>query len=344
MLAIPMLLRLARQLEATWKPKREPHTRPERAWQAIHDRLTLAEATNRRLRRAAAMRLAGAAAFLRSELRTQLQGLGRGVDELREACDEPAAVPPDRCEWVRELRHLESEFGTTTVLWPKKVIRVVTEPIELDGVSLGPFAIEFHWAGGADSGVRAFEARALQPNPPPGRSDVTHPHVEDDILCMGEGKDALEQAVADGRLVDAFQIMHSGLTSYNPHSAYVPLRDWGSLHCAQCGCRVSASQSSTCEGCNADLCDECGERCEACDELRCGDCLEPCSVCRERHCRGSLDTVDDRPVCSTCRPACRDCGATRPADELDAEGRCPDCSPEVPDATPEEAAAEEVPL
>ena len=345
MLPIPMLLRVARRLEAIWTTKTDVPTRPERAWRFLHDQLAAAETTRHRLERAAAMRLASAATSLRSELHTQLKGLGRRIDELRDACETPAAVPPDRCEWIRELRHLETEFGTTTVLWTKQVIRVMTEPIELQGVSLGSFAIEFNWGGGPESGVRAFEAKAMQPNHPPGRDDVTHPHVEDDVLCTGSAKDALEQAVADGRLVDAFQIVHSGLTSYNPHSAYVPLRDWDGTQCSQCGSRVRAGEASTCEGCHADLCDECGERCEACDELRCGDCLEPCDVCRERHCRGTLSAVDSRSVCPSCCRTCRKCGTSRLADELDADGLCPDCSPEVSDDDLEAAAAaEEVPL
>ncbi|MFO0806203.1 MAG: hypothetical protein U0791_24130 [Gemmataceae bacterium] len=348
MLPIPILLRLARRLETLWASKPEPPTRPERAWASLRTQLTEAEALRWRIEQATARRWDCAAASLKQDLNAVLKLMGRRIEELREQCETPSFRTPDRCEWIRELRHLESEFGTVTVRWTDSVIRIVTEPIELKGVSLGPFAIEFHWTGGPSAtGSRAIEVKALKPNRPAGRSDVTHPHVEDDILCAGEAKEALDQAIADGRLVDAFQLVHSVLTNYNPHSAYVSLHEWDGSHCAQCGRRIRSEEASSCEGCDCDLCDECGERCEGCDELRCGDCLEPCDVCRERHCRGSLDTTArGRAVCSNCREACSECQASFPKDELDSDRHCPTCSTveETDDPAPETEAAEAIPL
>ena len=348
MLPIPMLLRLARRLEALWTPKPEPLTRPEQAWASLRTQLTEAEALRWRIEQATTRRWNCAAASLKQELSTLLTVMGRRIEELRAHNDAPPLRAPDRCEWIRELRHLESEFGTVTVRWSDTVIRVVTEPIELKQVPLGPFAIEFNWSGGPSAtGSRALEVKALKPNHPAGRSDVTHPHVEDDILCAGEAKKALDQAVADGRLVDAFQLIQSVLTNYNAGSAYVSLNEWDGLHCAQCGRRIRSDDASSCEGCDCDLCDECGERCVGCDELRCGDCLESCDVCRERHCRGSLaTTARGRAVCSDCREVCPGCEASVPKDELDADGRCPTCSSveATDDPAPETEAAEAIPL
>ena len=348
MLPIPILFRLARRLETLWTPKLELPIRPERAWGFLRTQWAEAEALRGRIEQATALRLACAAASLKQELGTVLKVLGQRIDELRAHNEAAPLRGPDRCEWIRELRHLESEFGAVTVRWSDTVIRVVTEPIELRDVPLGPFAIEFNWTGGPSAiGSRAFEVKALKPNCPAGRSDVTHPHIEDDILCAGEAKDALDQAVADGRLVDAFQLVHSVISNYNPSSAYVSLNEWDGSHCAQCGRRIRSDDASTCEGCNCELCDECGERCEGCDELRCGDCLESCDGCRERHCRGSLDTTaGGRAVCSDCREVCAKCKASVPKDELDADGRCSTCSPleETDDPAPETEAAEAIPL
>jgi hypothetical protein len=348
MLPIPILLRLARRLESLWASKPEPLTRPERAWAALRTQLTEAESLRWRIEQATARRLDCAAASLKQELSTLLNVMGLRITELRDHSDATPPRGPDRCEWIRELRHLESEFGTVTVRWTDSVIRIVTEPIELKHVPLGPFAIEFNWSGGRSAtGSRAIEVKALKPNRPAGRSDVTHPHVEDDILCAGEAKEALDQAVADGRLVDAFQLVHSVLTNYNPHSAYVSLNEWNGSHCAQCGRRIRSEEASSCGGCDCDLCDECGERCEGCDELRCWDCLESCDVCRERHCRGSLaTTAGERAVCSNCREVCPGCEASVPKDELDADGRCPTCSTveATDDPDPETEAAEAIPL
>ncbi|MFO0806437.1 MAG: hypothetical protein U0791_25310 [Gemmataceae bacterium] len=298
MLPIPILLRVARRLERLWTSTPEPLARHERAWTGLHTQLTEADELRRRVAFATERNFASAAASLRQELGKRLGHLGERIRELREACDAEPGRGPDRCEWIRELRHLEAEFGEVTIRWSANVIRIVTEPIELKSVHLGPFAIEFNWSSGPTaSHSRAFEVKALRPNSPAGREDVTHPHVEDDVLCAGEAKEALDQAVADGRLVDAFQLVHSVLTHYNPHSAYVPLHEWDGSHCAQCGRRTRSSESSTCEGCDAELCDECGERCEACDELRCGDCLESCDHCRNRHCRGTLESMNGASLC-----------------------------------------------
>ena len=348
MLPIPILLRLGRRLETLWAPKPEPRTHPERAWASLRTQLTEAEALRDRIEQATVRRLDSAAASLKQELSAVLKVMGRRIDELRAHCEASPPRSPDRCEWIRELRHLESEFGTVTVRWSDTVIRVVTEPIELKNVPLGPFAIEFNWTGGPSAiGSRAIEVKALEPNCPAGRSDVTHPHVQDDILCAGEAKDALDQAVADGRLVDAFQLVHSVLTNYNSGSAYVSLNEWNGSHCAQCGRRTRSEEASSCEGCGSELCDECGERCEGCDEHRCGDCLEPCDVCRERHCRGCLaTTAGGRAICSDCREVCPGCETSVPRDELDADGRCPTCSTveETDDLAPEPEAAEAIPL
>jgi hypothetical protein len=348
MLPIPMLLRLARRLETLWTPKPEPPIRPERAWASLRSQMTEAESLRWRIEQATARRMDCSAASLKQELSTVLKVMDQRINELRVHSDAPPPRAQDRCEWIRELRQLESEFGTVTIRWTDTVIRVVTEPIELKDVPLGPFAIEFDWTGGPSAdGIRAFEVKALKPNRPAGRSDVTHPHVEDDILCAGEAKDALAQAVADGRLVDAFQLVHSVISNYNPGSAYVSLNEWDGSHCAQCGRRIRSDDASSCECCDCELCDECGERCAGCDELRCGDCLEPCDVCRERHCRGSLATTSrGRAICSDCREVCSGCEASVPKDELDADGRCPTCSTveETDDPDPETEAAEAIPL
>lgn len=348
MLPFPILLRLARRLETLWAPKPESPTRPERAWASLRTQLTEAESLRWRIEQATARRLDCATASLKQELSTLLKVMGRRIEELRVNNDAPPPRALDRCEWIRELRHLEAEFGTLTVRWTDTVIRVVTEPVELKEVPLGPFAVEFNWTGGPSAdGIRAFEVKALKPNRPSGRSDVTHPHIEDDILCAGEAKDALSQAVADGRLVDAFQLVHSVLTNYNPHSAYVSLNEWDGSHCAQCGRRIRSGEASSCEGCDCELCDECGARCEGCGELRCGDCLEPCDVCRERHCRACLVTpAQGRSFCSACLQVCAGCGSSVLKDELDSDGRCPTCSTveETDDSAPETEAADTIPL
>ena len=71
----------------------------------------------------------------------------------------------------------------------RKYWRVETEGIVLEDVELGAFRIVLHWERiGAG---RAYAVVALDPNCPVGRSDATHPHVEDHQLCEGAGATAI---------------------------------------------------------------------------------------------------------------------------------------------------------
>jgi hypothetical protein len=347
MLTIPILMRLARRLEATWAKRAESSDEPWRIWQAVESYVAGACALRQKIRLAIGKNLTLAVTTLKEELDGLLRGVTDRIGELRNAYGASSSKFPDRCEWIKELRQLEDEFGKVEIRWSATVIGVVTEAIVLKGVNLGPFAIEFDWMhDGLSSGSRCFHVRSLQPNVPSGRDDVTHPHVQDDILCAGDAKESLDQAVAEGRLVDAFLMVQSVLTNYNPNSAYVSLQEWDGTQCAQCGRRVASSETYSCEHCECTLCDECAERCEGCDETRCGDCLSPCDICSARHCRGELHTTDaNRAICPTCLVPCSRCGTATPKDEL-SEGMqlCSTCNPpkeDDHDDEPAETASEE---
>lgn len=349
MLPIKTLLRLARQLERIWASRIEPWVDPWRAWQAVETQLVGASELRRKVQLAASRNLTLTVTELKEESSRNLRFLVGQVVELCEQYEATSKLAPDRCEWVKELRALEDEFGTVEIRWNATAIRAVTEPIVLQDVHLGPFAIEFDWKGDLDSGVRCFRVKALEPNTPNDRDDITHPHVQDDILCAGEAQESLEEAVAAGRIVDAFLIVRSVLETYNGNSAYVPLGEWDGSNCAQCGRRTATSEMYSCEGCGGTVCDECTDRCEGCDQARCGDCLSPCDVCLARHCRGSLhQTENDRDICPNCLQLCSRCGASVPKDEMSEPQLCSTCTsqeeseshdPEVSDTPAEVVAA-----
>ena len=349
MLPIPIVLRLARRLEATWCNRIEPKSEPWRAWQSLEAHVAEAEHVRRRLQLATAKNLTHARTVVTQALRALLTALSARVEQLGDDYDAPVVRAPDLCEWVKELRHLEAEFGPVEIRWSDEVIRVVTDPIELRDVPLGPFAIQFDWMRDKRSaGSKSFEAIALEPNLPSGRDDVTHPHVQNGVLCAGDAKDALDEAVATGRLVDAFLIVRSVLTTYNAKSPYVPLAEWDGALCADCGRRIGRESTFTCEGCECVLCDECAMTCESCSETRCGDCLSPCDVCLARHCRDALHTTDaNRAICPDCLSHCARCGSSVPKDELtDVSRLCSAChsleDEEHHDDESIEAATEEV--
>jgi hypothetical protein len=247
---------------------------------------------------------------------------------------------------VAEVRQLEAEFGGVEVRWRDAVVRVVTDPVTLRGVELGPFAVEFGWDRvGHISAPRCFDVVALEPNPAAGRDEVVHPHVQGVELCAGDAAGPLERALSDGRLADAALIVRSVLTAYNPASAYVPLAEWDGVCCSDCGRRVDLDDRYSCEGCDADLCESCSGSCATCPASRCGACLGSCDVCRASCCRGCLQTAgSDRAVCPECRAACARCSTTVPRDELTGGSRlCPACDPDEEDDADDDAANDPAP-
>lgn len=334
MLSISLALRLARRLHAAWAVRFQPPPDPESAWRAIDARLAKAHRARHQVQLATVKKLVLTLPGLTAKLTARLDDLARQIEQLRVEYAPLAFRVPEPAEWLAEVRQLEVEFSSVEVRWADRLLRAVTEPIVLRGVSLGPFAIDFGWDRvGRRSGVHCFDLVALDPRPAAGRDGVTHPHVQDDALCPGDASHPLDEAVADGRLADAFLLIRSVLTTYNPQSAYVPLAGWDGVICSDCGQRVDREDRLTCERCECDLCEDCTHSCAACSATRCSDCLESCDICSDRHCRGSLGpTPSGRAVCSDCLAPCARCSAPVPTDELTADTRlCPTCVQEEDD-------------
>ena len=159
--------------------------------------------------------------------------------------------------------------------------------------------------------------------------------------------DGVSQA---GRIADAFLLIRSVLTTYNPSSAYVPLADWGGESCRNCGSCVSSDESSYCQRCGGDFCSECVETCSGCHRIFCTECLEACPLCDERCCTGCLRRSDysRKTCCRACIRECTVCGSKIARDEFDADSEtCPSCRPDVSEpaepASTVEAASSELP-
>lgn len=280
-----VILRLARKLHDIWAARPCPCADPVAAWQRFQSALSAATRTRDQWQLAMRGGLRHTTARLRDLLQDQLEHLARQLGQLQSehAVRPPSA--PDLGEWVQELQQLEEEFGAAEVRWTDQVLRVVTESIVLEQIDLGPFAIELDWGSARRfSGARSFDVIALDPHPAAGRESVVHPHVEGRRLCPGDASAPLHQAVDEGRLADAFLLVHSALTSYNAFSAFVPLAEWNGFHCAECGRRGDPGARSVCAGCDRDLCQECSDACAHCSEQRCPVCLTRCSVCDDRFC------------------------------------------------------------
>jgi hypothetical protein len=230
-----------------------------------------------------------------------------------------------------DLRELASEFEGTKLNPQEELIVVRTESIELEGIELGPFAIELHLARlGRDAGSGCFKCIALEPNSAANNASITHPHVSDGTLCAGEATGPIRVALLQGRISDAFLLVAGVLRTYNAESPYVSLDQWQGAACPECGGSVRRSDELCfCEGCNRDVCDDCTSRCAICEDSYGSSCLE-------------WDPVSDRSCCPHCRQTCQTCNRIVDTDTFDdSSGLCPQCleaasEEESPPSQPEE--------
>jgi len=239
--------------------------------------------------------------------RILVRGLRTRLDELRKAIDTFARdlvadsyhTLPSLKSIYADLVVLSSEFAEIQVDLREGHLSAITDPISLEGVELGPFEIRLCWSR-LRSG-HAYKVHALEPNRAASDS-VSHPHVQDDSLCEGEGKVAIRAALQQGLLLDFFLLVRQILETYNPRSAYVQLSDWLGVACSDCGTSSSEDESFGCGRCGCDLCDDCSRSCNSCGQSSCSSCSSLCTRC-------------DADCCSSCISACRDCG----------EGYCTEC-------------------
>jgi hypothetical protein len=190
-------------------------------------------------------------------VRRGLRGLSCAVRDAVSATDrqlkQPQPAAPGLGDLVAELVQLDDEFGGLKVDLRQKTLRVTTEPIELEEVFLGPFAVLLRWPRlEREACGRCFEVIALEPRPAATKSEVTHPHVSGGSLCPGDATLPIQRALEQGRLADAFCLVRGVLTHYNSGSAHVPLSDWGSRDCRECGCHVHTDDLSYCDRCGFD--------------------------------------------------------------------------------------------
>ena len=272
-----------------------------------------------------------ARATLLTELRRTLPSVQHELATIYQRLPNPIATqhyPPIR-DVHRDIVTLEEEFEELNYEMAARWLSVTTESIELEGVYLGPFEIQLRW--GSTHLPPNYRVIAKDPHPAQSRDNVTHPHVMDELLCEGEGRQAIRQAMQQGRLFDFFTLIASVLRSYNAESPYVELALWQGSVCADCGAVVDEEESYSCQKCGMTVCGNCESLCGGCEESYCSDCITSCARC-------------ESSFCHRCLKPCDNCQERVCADCLDEHERCPNChedeSNEADDIGDESAAAE----
>jgi hypothetical protein len=227
---------------------------------------------------------------------------------LTQVLDRQAQARPTRpslClapgEIYAELVGLFAEFDDVECNLRQRTISVVTEPVVLDDVHLGPFRIELDLEYG-DDGLPDYSVSPTDPHPATCDDEVTHPHVRDGGLCAGEGTVPIRRALEDGRLGDFFRIISQVLHTYNPGSAYVELDEWEGDSCAACGTSVAEDELVRCWASSESVCCECAVNCPECGHDFAPDRTEVCEGCEDPYCTNCLD----EGLCHACREKARD--------------------------------------
>ncbi len=224
-----------------------------------------------------------------------------------------------------ELQALADEFVDVEIDRVLKEVVVGTEPIVLEGIDLGRFQIRLSLKRVGAQG--AFGVTPLDPNPSSPDDNVSHPHVQGDSLCPGEGTQAINNALAAGRLSDFFLTVRQILLTYNSSSAYVSLCDWHGVACGACGDMMNREDCRDCGRCQEPLCDSCSRHCQGCEVTLCNECSETCTECDDSYCRDCLENE----LCPSC--------LEQEMENHDAESEDIPADPTTPAATTSEATA-----
>ena len=253
-----------------------------------------------------------AAAVCNSRIDRLLDDMSYSIQRMKQFTSRDEQKAPSFQSVFDELEQLRQEFDEVELEESENTISVVTEPITLEGLYLGPFRIQLDL--GKLSSLHkdsTYFVVAVDPHPAATAEEVTHPHVSNEKLCEGDGYTAIKAALEQGRLTDFFTMVKGILNTYNPDSPYVSLSDWDGTACYDCGYVMSSEDSYYCYQCEMDICSECSTYCRYCEETVCLGCAGQCQVCEE-------------PMCSSCVRECAGCGKLC-CEMCLKEDLCPDC-------------------
>jgi hypothetical protein len=188
-----------------------------------------------------------------------------------------------------DLGALAEEFDDLSIAADLSSVSVITDPITLDGIALGRFQIHLDLTlmGSRRADSSQISAIALDPNSATRDDSVTHPHVQSETICFGDGASAVNAAISEGRLYDVFSIVNAVLHTYNDGSPYISLESWYGQRCEDCDDIVDGDMTS-CQRCDRQMCSDCQGSCNDCEDSYCCRCLEPddgdlvCPSCLEQ--------------------------------------------------------------
>ena len=258
----------------------------------------------------------GSAEKIRSTVSSNLYDFTYHLNQFKDLVNSDETKQPQFSDIFADLNQVEQEFGELKFDLNENTISVITDSIELDEITFGPFEIKLFIDEIAKLYSESpYKVIALEPNPAGSDCNVTHPHVSHEKLCEGDGYIAIRRAIEQGRLFDFFTLAVNILQTYNPDSPYVSLDSWEGISCYDCGYTVSGDECYYCEDCERDYCSSCSTYCQICDTTICMGCSYECPSCGQ-------------PVCRHCTAVCAECQETFCKDCINDEDLCRQCQEE----------------
>lgn len=149
--------------------------------------------------------------------------LRRSIEELRTRAQQilgqlegqpVTAIEPSVSFVFHDLRSLRDEFESVAVDWKTRRLTVRTSKIVLDGIRLGGFEIRLCWENLPDASP--YSIVAVDANPARADDSTTHPHVQNERLCEGEGASVIRPCPDRGPDLRLLLRGRSDLTDLQP--------------------------------------------------------------------------------------------------------------------------------
>lgn len=217
---------------------------------------------------------------------------------------------------MEDLNYLNQSYPS--VEFKKGKLTVKTNEIELEDIALGRFIICLNLSEELNRTDNSLRIEAETPNPASRDNSIIHPHIQDKILCTGEGFRLLKDAISQGRIEDFFKIVDSILHTYNESSAYAPLSEWEGTPCGVCSSICDEDNLNSCCNCDSIMCDGCSLFCNCCESSYCAGCynMTSCNYCEESMCGNcAADNIlfcekCESNICNDCNKECEICKIT----------------------------------
>ena len=277
---------------------------PDYSWNNIQRLRRQIDRARQRGWHGAAKRLTEDLASAMDDCRRELENAARTLQSCR-----PEQHASSASDIYRDILALYDEFDEVNIDLDEHTLSVTTDRIVLEYVRLGAFEIRLDWRHLNAS--PAYRVVALDPNPAARSEDTTHPHVHNQQFCEGEGRTAIQAALAECRLHDFYVLVSQLLHTYGRGSAYVELDNWDGIPCTECGDSIDEDSQYYCDRCGSTLCGSCSISCQGCDNGFCSGCVSPCCHCGQEFCSSCLEDCSEchKRFCTDCLEAglCQSC-------------------------------------